>query len=60
MSEAPSVFIVDDDEQVRSALTLLMESVGLKSESFSSAQEYLDQFKNKQHIPFRTIYSIMM
>ncbi len=44
MSEAPSVFIVDDDEQVRSALTLLMESVGLKSESFSSAQEYLDQF----------------
>ena len=44
MSETSSVFIVDDDEQVRSALTLLMESVGLKSESFSSAQEYLDQF----------------
>ncbi len=44
MSEEPRVFIVDDDEQVRSALTLLMESVGLKSESFASAQEYLDQF----------------
>ncbi len=44
MNQEPSVFIVDDDEQVRSALTLLMESVGLNSESFSSGQEYLDQF----------------
>lgn len=40
----PTVFIVDDDEQVRNALTLLMESVGLNTESFTSAQEYLDQF----------------
>jgi len=38
------VFIVDDDEQVRNALTLLMESIGLQAASFSSAQEYLDQF----------------
>jgi len=38
------VFIVDDDEQVRNALTLLMESVGLQAVSFASAQEYLDQF----------------
>jgi FixJ family two-component response regulator len=44
MSEQARVFIVDDDEQVRSALTLLMESVGLQAYSFSSAQEYLDQF----------------
>lgn len=40
----PTVFIVDDDEQVRNALTLLMESVGLNTESFTSAQEYLVQF----------------
>ena len=38
------VFIVDDDEQVRNALTLLMESIGLQAASFASAQEYLDQF----------------
>ncbi len=44
MSMQPTVFIVDDDEQVRKALTLLMESVGLETESFVSAQEYLDQF----------------
>ncbi len=40
----PTVFIVDDDEQVRNALSLLMESVGLNTESYASAQEYLDQF----------------
>jgi FixJ family two-component response regulator len=44
MNDNPSVFIVDDDEQVRSALTLLMESVGLQTQSFSSAYEYLEQF----------------
>ncbi|MCU7939221.1 MAG: response regulator [gamma proteobacterium symbiont of Bathyaustriella thionipta] len=44
MNDAPSVFIVDDDEQVRSALTFLMESVGLQAESFSSAHDYLEQF----------------
>lgn len=44
MSDQTSVFIVDDDEQVRSALTLLMESVGLNVQSFTSAQAYLDQF----------------
>ena len=40
----PTVFIVDDDEQVRNALSLLMESVGLNTETYASAQEYLDQF----------------
>jgi two-component system, LuxR family, response regulator FixJ len=44
MSVEPKVFIVDDEEPIRSALTLLMDSVGLRSESFSSGQEYLEQF----------------
>ncbi len=39
-----TVFIIDDDQDVREALQLLMESVGLQVESFNSAQEYLDQF----------------
>ncbi|MEN8213085.1 MAG: response regulator transcription factor [Pseudomonadota bacterium] len=44
MSKSPTVFIVDDDEVVRDALTLLMESVGLEVVVFASAQEYLEQF----------------
>jgi FixJ family two-component response regulator len=39
----PTVFIVDDDQEVREALNLLMESVGLKALSFASPQAYLDQ-----------------
>jgi two-component system response regulator FixJ len=44
MSQEPTVFIVDDDQEVREAIQLLMESVGLEVETFPSAQEYLDNF----------------
>ncbi len=40
----PTVFIVDDDREVREAIELLMRSIGLAAETFASAQEYLDQF----------------
>ncbi|MDD5057102.1 MAG: response regulator [Sideroxydans sp.] len=36
-----TVFIVDDDEDLREALSLLMRSVGLRSETFASAKEFL-------------------
>ncbi|MCW8888147.1 MAG: response regulator transcription factor [Gammaproteobacteria bacterium] len=48
MSSESTVFIVDDDQEVRSAIQLLMESVGLKVVTFASAQEYLDQFDQAQ------------
>ena len=37
----PIVFIIDDDESVRRALTNLFQSVGLEVEAFGSAQEML-------------------
>ena len=39
-----TVFIVDDDEAVRDSLKMLMESVGLATEVFASAQEFLALF----------------
>jgi len=48
MIEQPTIFIVDDDEQVRNALSLLMESVGLHVEKFSTAQAYLDTFDSSK------------
>ena len=39
-----TVFVVDDDQEVRAALQLLMESVGLSVSTYTSAQDYLDQF----------------
>jgi len=44
MTEDPTVFIVDDDDEVRSALALLMESIGMPVETFESAQAFLEQF----------------
>ncbi len=44
MASEPTVFIVDDDEGVREAVSLLMESIGLAAESYPSAQAYLDAF----------------
>jgi FixJ family two-component response regulator len=40
----PTVFIVDDDQEVREAIELLLRSVGLRAESFPSAQGFLDRF----------------
>ncbi|MBF0263942.1 MAG: response regulator transcription factor [Gammaproteobacteria bacterium] len=38
------VCVIDDDDDVRTALQLLLESVGLTVKNFSSAIEYLEQF----------------
>jgi FixJ family two-component response regulator len=46
MSSAPPVvFIIDDDVGVRAAMQRLLKSVGLKSEVFAAAQDFL------QHVP---------
>lgn len=44
MTPDSTIFIVDDDQEVREAIGLLLESVGLAAEAFASAQDYLAQF----------------
>jgi two-component system, LuxR family, response regulator FixJ len=44
----PTVFIVDDDDAVRSSLRLLMKSVGIAAQTAASAQEFLASF-NPDH-----------
>jgi len=41
MSQAPVVFVVDDDPSIRSSLKFLMSSVGLQVEGFESADALL-------------------
>jgi two-component system, LuxR family, response regulator FixJ len=45
---APIVFVVDDDEAVRSALRLLLKSVGLAAVAFATAQEFLSTYSPNQ------------
>jgi len=41
MTEAPVVFVVDDDPSVRSSLKFLLSTVGLQAETFDSADSFL-------------------
>src|SRR2546425_13087005 len=38
---APTVFVIDDDAGMRAAIEGLLKSVGLRSESFGKAQDFL-------------------
>jgi FixJ family two-component response regulator len=38
---APTVFIIDDDAAVRASIQDLLESLGLRSESFGTAEDFL-------------------
>jgi FixJ family two-component response regulator len=40
-TSASTVFVIDDDAAVRAAIQGLLKSVGLRSESFGTAQEFL-------------------
>src|SRR3981189_1590888 len=41
LAGAPMVFIIDDDAGVRASIQGLLKSVGLRSETFGTAQEFL-------------------
>lgn len=49
MSTDPTVFIVEDDEAVSSALQLLFESVKLNVETFPDGHTYLEKHDPKRH-----------
>lgn len=42
-TEAPTVLVVDDDASMREVLQSLLESVGLRVETFKTAQDFLDR-----------------
>jgi len=42
-ADAPIVFIIDDDADVRASIAGLLKSAGLRSETFGTAQAFLDR-----------------
>ena len=48
MNRAPAVFIVDDDDAVRSSLRLLLKSAGYAAVAYASAQEFLAEWNPAQ------------
>ena len=49
IGNAPTVFIIDDDSGVRESIQDLVESVGLRAESFATAQQFLSS--ERQDVP---------
>jgi FixJ family two-component response regulator len=43
----PTVFVVDDDADVREAIAGLLKSVGLRAETFGTAQEFLNRDRSE-------------
>src|ERR1044072_7117723 len=48
MEAEPTVFVVDDDADLRESLGWLFESAGLRFKGYSTAQEFLDQYKSEE------------
>ncbi len=44
LEHKPTVFIVDDNAVIRDGIGQLVETVGLKAKTFTSAQEFLDSY----------------
>jgi len=44
MSQNQTIFVVDDEPDVRAALGMLIKSVGLKPEIYETPQDYLDAY----------------
>ena len=44
MTGEPTVFVVDDDELARTSVCALARSMGIRAESFSSAEEFLEHY----------------
>lgn len=45
-AQPPTVFIVDDDNAVRSSIRLLLKSIGLPVSTFDSAHSFLEEYSN--------------
>ena len=48
MAEAPTIFIVDDDEAVRDSLKLLLESYDCQVEDFGSTRDFLKAYHPRE------------
>ncbi len=48
MENAPTVFVVDDDPDVRESLHWLFDSVGLAVEDFSTSEAFLESYRSSR------------
>jgi len=60
MASQPTVYVVDDDPQLRESLELLIRSAGLNVEGFASAEEFLAKRNSETEGPVCLVLDIRM
>ena len=55
----PVVFVVDDEPEVRDAVSLLLRTVALRAQTYPNAQAFLDDYK-KDHCPACLLLDLRM
>lgn len=60
MISQPTVYVVDDDPQLRESLNLAMRSVGLNTESYDSAEDFLEHYNDAPGPPRCLVLDVRM
>jgi len=60
MTSQPTVYVVDDDPQLRESLELLVRSAGLNVEGYASAEEFLAKRKDQTDAPACLVLDVRM
>jgi FixJ family two-component response regulator len=58
--ENPTVYVIDDDPELRESLTLMIDSMGLDVEAYPSAEAFLDGFQNGSDAPKCMVLDVRM
>jgi two-component system, LuxR family, response regulator FixJ len=58
--ETPTVYVVDDDPELRESLSLLIQSSGLNVESYASAEAFLDGYQESPDSPKCMVLDVRM
>jgi FixJ family two-component response regulator len=59
-AKVPTVYIVDDDPELRESLNMMVSSMGLNAESYSSAEAFLDAYEDIPDQPKCMILDVRM
>jgi FixJ family two-component response regulator len=56
----PTVYVVDDDPDVRESLTLMIRNMGLNVETYASAEAFLDGYRDGSDVPKCMVLDVRM
>jgi two-component system CheB/CheR fusion protein len=58
--DKPTVYVVEDDPDVRESLTLMIRSMGLNAEAYPSAETFLDGYRDSPESPKCMVLDMQM